>query len=301
MAVRSPQINALARTNSCSAAAQRTTTTPSKTLKKECGRDCTNQWQCHDRAYDRVTSKNVYFYDVQGMRQVRQKLRVKFSDRSELWLSTGRQVDALWVRVSLDSDPEPILRRVEEALRLIKTYDRIRYDRLSRDLKGVWIRLVPGALGTFNAALCACELDRRFILDDDSPPELIAAVIVHEATHARILHCGIESHEKVRSRIETICLRRELAFAARIPNGERVRDWTERTLPLTSTEEYWTDEAFEERFRNENAKVLREFGVPDWLIQFTLVLRKSRQYLVRTRKRVCCLFRRRPKRGQGAR
>jgi hypothetical protein len=220
------------------------------------------------------------------MRQVRQKLRVKFSDRSELWLSTGREVDGLWVRVSLDSEPDPILRRVEEALRLIKTYDRIRYDRLSRDLKGVWIRLVPGALGTFNAALCACELDRRFVLDDDSPPELIAAVIVHEATHARILHCGIESDEKLRPRIETICLHRELAFAAKIPNGEKVRDFAECTLPLANTEEYWTDKAYEERFQNEYVKVLREFGVPDRLIQLISMLRKSYQYLVRSRKRV---------------
>lgn len=198
----------------------------------------------------------------------------------------------MWVRVSLDSDPEPILRRVEEALRLIKTYDRIRYDRLSRDLKGVWIRPIPGALGTFNAALCACELDRRFILDDDSPAELIAAVIVHEATHARIHHCGIESNEKVRSRIETICLHRELAFAAKIPNGDKVRDFAERTLPLASTAEYWTDKTFEERFTNENVKILREFGVPDWLIQFLLALRKSLRCLVRSRKRVGCLFRR---------
>jgi hypothetical protein len=214
------------------------------------------------------------------------KRRPRLLDRVELWLSTGRQVDALWVRVSFDSEPDPILRRVEEALRLIKTYDRIRYDRLSRDLKGVWIRLLPGALGTFNAALCACELDRRFILDDDSPPELIAAVIVHEATHARILHCGIESNEKLRQRVETICLHRELAFAARIPNSEKVRDFAERTLPLASTEEFWTDEAYEERFQNESAKVLREFGVPDRLIRFISMLRKSYQYLVRSRKRV---------------
>src|SRR5271166_2194713 len=109
--------------------------------------------------------------------------RPRLADRFELCFSTGRQVDGLWVGVSLDSEPEPVLRRVEEALRLIKAYDRLRYDRLICDLEHVWVRLLPGVLGNFNYSLYACELDRGFVLAETSLPELIAATIVPEATH----------------------------------------------------------------------------------------------------------------------
>ena len=81
------------------------------------------------------------------------------------------------------------------ALGLIKTYDRIRYDRLLRDLDRIFIRVLPSSIASFNHSLNACQLDERFVLDEKSGPELIASVIVHEATHARLMRCGIGYEE----------------------------------------------------------------------------------------------------------
>lgn len=101
--------------------------------------------------------------------------------------------------------------RVEEALALIKRYDRLQYDRLSRDLKRVWVHVLHGIRGE---AFVTCELDARSVQPETTSPELIASTIVHEATHSRLLRCGIGYEEAVRARVEAVCLRRELAFAA---------------------------------------------------------------------------------------
>jgi hypothetical protein len=79
-----------------------------------------------------------------------------------------------------------VLRRVEDALRLIKTFDPLRYKRIGRDLERVWVLVLPGDLGNFDASIKTCKLDTRFILADTSSPEVIASTIVHEATHARL-------------------------------------------------------------------------------------------------------------------
>ena len=132
-------------------------------------------------------------------------------------------MDGLWV--GAEQGGERGLRRAEEALDIIKQHDRHRYNRIRGDIERVWVRVIPGALARFNEALSACELDARFVLDEASPLEVIAAAIVHEATHARIARCGIAYEEDKRHRIEAICIRRELAFAARLHDGEQVRVW----------------------------------------------------------------------------
>jgi hypothetical protein len=202
--------------------------------------------------------------------------RPTLSDRLELRFSNGRQVDGLWVGVSLDSEPEPVVHRVEEALGLIKTYDRRQYDRLAQDLDRVWVRDLPGALGKFNASLRACELDRRFVLAETSPPDLIAATIVHEVAHARLHRCGIGYEEALRPRIERVCFRRELAFAAKLPNGERVREQVEGQLVLCTTEGFWTNAAFAQRYEEDHVQALHDLGAPAWLAQAVLRLRRLR-------------------------
>jgi hypothetical protein len=181
-------------------------------------------------------------------------------------------VDELWVGVFADSESEPTLRRVEEALRLIKTYDRIRYDRLMSDLDRVWVQDVPGALGNFEQSLRACVLDRRYVLAETSAPEVIAATIVHEATHARLHRRGIDYEEELRPRIERACLRRELAFAARLPDGEQVRTRAESALALCTTQDFWTNAAFAARHDPNHIEVIRHLGAPEWLVRAALVL-----------------------------
>jgi len=205
------------------------------------------------------------------------------SDRIMLWLSAGKQIDGLWVGTYFQTNAPAVMRRVEEALSLIKLHDQRRYDRLARDVRRVWVRLVPGAIARYSPDLQACELDEHFVLADTSSPDLIAAVIVHEATHARLWRCGMGYDEALRSRVESVCFRRELAFAARLPNGERVRAQAEAALAFPPTT--WTDTAERERLLQGAAVVLRQLSVPRWLIRSLVAVgawRSSRRTTRRT-------------------
>ena len=190
--------------------------------------------------------------------------RPRLSDRIMLRFSRSRYLDGLWIG-TWETEAEPILQRIEQALQLIKRNDHIRYDRLLRDLQRVWVLLLPSSAASFEYRIYTCEIDTRYCLSETTTPELLAAAIVHEATHARLWRRGIRYEEAQRPRIEEICLRREIAFAAKLPNGEAARDKAEQTLALCATGEYWTSAAFRERYIEGGVELLRYMGVPGWL------------------------------------
>jgi hypothetical protein len=165
---------------------------------------------------------------------------------------------------------------VEKALSLIKTYDRRRYDRLLRDLERVCIRAIPIGIGNYSASINGCELDTRFFLAETTSPEVIASTIVHEASHARLRRCGIGYEQDLRARVEAVCFRREIVFAAKLPNGQEVRELAERSLDFYSADEYWTDAASRERYVQGAEEVLRHLGVRPWLARIALSLLRRR-------------------------
>ena len=200
--------------------------------------------------------------------------RPPLADRIGLFFSVGRVVDGLWIG-TIDVNDEPVLRRVEEALALIKAYDKRRYDRLIKDLERVWVRMLPDELGNFSRALRACVLDTRFVLAETTSLEILAVVIVHEATHARLRHCGIGYDEQMRHRVEAVCFRRELAFARKLPKGQPVREWIENSLEQVPAFD-WTDAARAKRDLEGNVEILHHLGAPKWLVRMMLAVRAWR-------------------------
>jgi hypothetical protein len=190
------------------------------------------------------------------------------------FLATSRQVDGVWVAAS-GRDGARILRRVEEALRLIKVYDQPRFDRLLLDVERMRVRRLVGSVGRFNSVLCACDLDTEFVLAQTSA--VTAATIVHEATRARLRHRGIGDDEARRHRVEAICLRRQLAFAQKLPHGEPVREGAEWALALCATPAHWTDAVRIERLREE----ARDRGLPAWQVLGLLAIHALRARLAR--------------------
>jgi hypothetical protein len=220
------------------------------------------------------------------MRPVRKTRRATLKERVQLWASESRIVDGLWVGAQeIGDDTGPALDRVEAALCLIKTHDRLRYDRLLRDLERVWVAVLPGTLGVYNEALKACELDPRHVLDEDASAEMIAATIVHEATHARLHGAGIAYDEAQRARIEAVCARRELAFARKLPNGERVRRGAEYLLDMCASPDSWNDVSLEARYADGIAEALHYIGMPEWLVRISLRLRALRQRIRRLKRK----------------
>jgi hypothetical protein len=219
-------------------------------------------------------------------RKVPRKKRPHFFEWLGLQFSSpNKRIDGLWIGIGGHSEgqDERLLARVEEALSLIKRYDRLRYDRLSRNVRRVWVHTLPYGLGTYNEALAACELDARFVLDETTSQELIAATIVHEATHLRLLRSGIGYEQAVRARVEAVCFRRELAFAAKLPNGDQVKQIAERGLEIAPG--FWTDAEHNQRLADGQLEALRYLGVPDWFVRGLVAARALRLSIKRRLRR----------------
>ena len=204
--------------------------------------------------------------------------RATIAERILLWISSGKVVDGLWV--GAEADAERVLPRVEEALNLIKTHDPQRYNHIVRDLERVWVRLLTAGAAQFNPGLWACMLDERFVLAETTDTAMIAAVIVHEATHARLWRRGFGYDEDERQRIETICIRREMAFARRLPDGQRLREFAHEALATAPS--YWTNAASHDRHIEGSVEALRYLGW-SWLARPLLAIRKWRSKKVSSR------------------
>jgi tetratricopeptide (TPR) repeat protein len=174
----------------------------------------------------------------------------------------NRPIDGAWVGPAGLQDPKA-RDVIDEALNLIKRHDPLRYARLTRDVKRVVISALPGDIASFEQSVQACALDERFVAAHASQPEIIAAVIVHEATHARLMRCGVGYEEALRSRVEAVCARRERAFAAKLPNGQLVSEQAERTMALAP--ETFTDAAKRERDYKGDVAMFSYLGFPTWL------------------------------------
>lgn len=180
-----------------------------------------------------------------------------------LFSAHGKQIDGL--RVIADDRVSPARTAVEEALGLIKRYDPVRYSRLSHDLQRVWVTVLVGNQGEYSHRLRTCKIDTRFVLAEASRPELIASVIVHEATHARLLRCGIGYEEALRARVERACYRQMDAFAAKLPDGEPVHTWVAQGMALPH--DTWTNESMKAHYDEAAPEALRYLGTPEWAIR----------------------------------
>lgn len=185
-------------------------------------------------------------------------------DRLLLRGSTGREVDGLWIG-TIESDAESIMRRVEDAISVIRLRDPRRYRRLCHDLSRIWVRLLPGDLANFNSAIRACQLDSRHVRDEAVSASELAASIVHEAAHARIDRC-VPYREELRDQIEAACVRRELAFARQLPDNDGLVERLHARLASPFPHAFWSDSEFEKRRVEGILEALCHLGVPRMLL-----------------------------------
>jgi hypothetical protein len=109
-------------------------------------------------------------------------------------------------------------KHVEEALFVISQADKLRYRRLSREIRLVVHLPVPTG-AQYSRPLRACSIDLRTFPVTTSPrlaTVLLACVLVHEATHGYLYSRRIVQTRRNSSRIEKICCRQMLLFARRL-------------------------------------------------------------------------------------
>ncbi|WP_320223756.1 hypothetical protein [Mesorhizobium captivum] len=161
--------------------------------------------------------------------------------------------------------------KIVEALGLIREFDPIRYKRLLRDVREVLVTVLPASVAQWAEPSQACELDERYLIREATTPEHVASTIVHEATHARLMRCGIGYEEKLRARVERVCLRREIAFASRLPAGLDVGQRAEATLQAMPD---FSDQAMGERYLDGLRDALLYLNMPAWLVNLTVYHRR---------------------------
>ncbi|MDG4880926.1 hypothetical protein [Mesorhizobium sp. WSM4884] len=163
--------------------------------------------------------------------------------------------------------------KIVGALDVIREFDPVRYKRLLRDVRQVLVTVLPASVAQWAETSQACELDERYLVSETTTPERVASTIVHEATHARLMRCGIGYEEKLRDRVERVCLRREIAFAARLPAGTDTARRVEATFQAMPD---FSDRAMSERYLDGLRDALLYLNMPAWLVGLTLSYRRWR-------------------------
>jgi hypothetical protein len=205
------------------------------------------------------------------MSDIRVSRIARLLERLLLHYSVSTTVDGLWIGTfESRKNAEPLLRRVTDALQLIKTYDPLRYKRVLQELERICVRLQPSSIACYLAHRKSCDIDPRYVLS--YTPQQLASVIVHEATHGVLRRRHIGYEEALRERVERACVRQELAFARKLPHSEAVQESVERALGYP--QEMWTDSAFRDRYREGMLTMARHIGIPVWLMRAMLNLRQ---------------------------
>jgi hypothetical protein len=189
---------------------------------------------------------------------------VRWGFRFLIAIAPSRRVHGCWIGgVGTAGENRELLDKVGAAVALLALHDPVRLRRIRRDLKRILIYWLHGALGSYYQPLEMCLLDSDFITRPTTSPAMIAATIVHEATHARLDRWGFGYAESIRPRVERVCARAELAFAARIPDGQSVVAGAQAILAAPDT--YWSDQeharAEVKGLRND----LDRLALPKWL------------------------------------
>lgn len=149
--------------------------------------------------------------------------------------SRQHSVLGISVRAQVARDQErEALRRLTDALNLVRTIDPRRFERLRRDLSYVVLRPTGGAC--YWVLSNACVLDLSDVLT--RPASTTALMIVHEATHARLARAGMLPTARRRRRIEKRCLKEERCFTcllerAGFAGAERLLAWLDTCIAAT--------------------------------------------------------------------
>lgn len=179
-------------------------------------------------------------------------------------------------KIALFAPTDAIFDRVEEALALIREFDPIRYRRICKDLERIVVLPLHSPSGQFWPETFTCEIDSHYVRRDDITSELIAAVIVHEAAHARLHRRGIGYPEPSRVRIEDFCVRQEWLFGNKLKNGDEVRARVDRYFDAPPPD--MSNEAFRTRRAKSLQSRLQYLGLSErWARRWvSLIVRLGR-------------------------
>lgn len=152
-------------------------------------------------------------------------------------------------------EPQVFFEKLHAVLQLIDSRAPRQLRRIAADLGT--IALVPAGGEYFDTSFRAYVMDVPTLMHLGIPE--LALKVVHEATHARILKCGIDHRKFGRRRLEQLCMRQELQFARLLDDAGSLTDWAKAR---TDTE-WWAQEALQARLATQAVA----YGIPSWIVR----------------------------------
>jgi len=123
-----------------------------------------------------------------------------------------------------------VLARLDQALGLIERYTPHYYRHLRRDFAAIAVKRYA-CRGAYAYDTGTCIVELTFSVNPDFSATQVAAVIVHEAMHARLHRLGFLLEMSDRARQERFCRRAEIELGRLAPEGGAV---IERALDILS-------------------------------------------------------------------
>ena len=144
-----------------------------------------------------------------------------------------RGVHVTVVNTRPDIETERVFARLDGALGVIERYQPHRLRRFRRDVSGIIVKRFACRAAFFGDTR-QCLIELTFAGEGRFSDAQVAASIVHEGVHARLLTMGLAGHPGCQAREERLCRKAELDLGLAVPDGEAV---VERALASLSLED----------------------------------------------------------------
>lgn len=147
------------------------------------------------------------------MRDFLKELRGYFSGEPPLEL---HGVPVLVENTRPDIATADVLKRLDEALGLIATYQPWRLRHIARDVRAIHV-IRFACRGAYMPDQRVIVTELTFLARRDISAAPVASSILHEGVHARVQAMGVSPVNRDRAKEERLCRRAELAFGLALP------------------------------------------------------------------------------------
>src|SRR5262245_20469131 len=125
---------------------------------------------------------------------------------------------------------DSVFAKITGAFELLQAHSSSRLEDMRRHTNGVLVWTTAGVRGEWHPRARLVVLEETHVTHEGTFSREIASTLVHEGTHARLDAKGFAYSGERRARIETVCFRRQLAFARRLAEPGDLVELAERQL-----------------------------------------------------------------------
>ena len=154
-------------------------------------------------------------------------------ERLNTEIRTIRGVPVTVVNTRPDISTERVFQKLDGALGVIERYQPHRLRRFRHDVRGIIVKRFACRAAFFGGTR-ECLIELTFSGEGKFSDAQVAASIVHEGVHARLLTLGISGHPGCEAREERLCRKAELERGLAVPDGQLV---VERALASLSLDD----------------------------------------------------------------